>query len=425
MVESIYVLHVLLTLAVSAWPLAFARSTLKLGWINPFSIAWVIALPVQFMKLFAGPWVLLDKGLMDDGYQFALLMTNLAALAQWGGTVMFFDLSVLLKIERWLPWQDVTLRPRDFGRIKLLFLALFAVALTLLASAEFGVFNWLANPRTGYQMYRTGQGHWYAAAVNFLAVAYVFSVLHRPKATWVIANTALFLALAYLLGSKGNMLSIFVSGLVFLWFLGWRHLGKVFAIGTPILFAALLLNLFLALGDTFELQSILEYFDYYKNAADYYNAHLNGELPLFWGEVSISSLWSYVPRVLAPDKPTVYGILLVNEIFYPGQAELTNTPAFGGAVEQYADFGVVGVGLFNAVSSVTLFGGPLYYLLFRRPGAMLTRMTMASTLLVLAQYGPAFGSFLPSLLYLLMLAFVMLSLYGLRRPLAPLVQANG
>jgi hypothetical protein len=415
-VEPIYALHVLLTLMLSAWPVAFARITLKLGWINPFSIAWVIALPIQFMKLIAGPWVLLDDWLMDGGYQFALLMTNLAAFAQWGGTVIFFHLSGLLRIERWLPGQATELRQRDFGRAKLWFLALFTISLTLLASAEFGVLNWLANPRTGYQMYRTGQGHWFAAAVNFLSVAYVFAVLHKPKAGWVIANTALFLVLAYLLGSKGNMLSIFVSGLVFLWFLGWRHLGKVFAIGTPILFSALVLNLFLALGDAFELQAILEYFDYYKNAADYYSAHLQGQLPLFWGDVSLSSLWGYVPRALAPDKPSVYGILLINEIFYPGQAELTNTPAFGGAVEQYADFGVAGVLVFSAISSVTLLGGPVYYLLFQRPGINLRQMTLASTALVIGQYGPAFGSFLPSLLYAALLGFVLFSLYCLRRP---------
>src|SRR5450830_1500114 len=82
----------------------------------------------------------------------------------------------------------------------------------------------------------------------------------------------------------------------------------------------LLFNLYLALADQFDLQAIFEYFDYYKNAADYYRGYLSGEINLFHGDVLLTSLWSYVPRGIFPDKPIVYGILHVNEIFFPGQA---------------------------------------------------------------------------------------------------------
>jgi hypothetical protein len=185
-------------------------------------------------------------------------------------------------------------------------------------------------------------------------------------------------------------------------------------IGAPLLFALLLINLFLALGDAFELQSILEYFDYYKNAADYYNAHFKGELPLFWGDVTLSSLWSYVPRALAPDKPAVYGILLVNEHFFPGAAELTNTPAFGGAVEQYADFGVLGVLVFGFFSAQAVLTALISYLLFIRPGMKMQHVSVGTLALLLVQYAPAFGSFLPSALYLLLLGFVLVALRVMR-----------
>lgn len=408
--EPLYYLHPVMTLMLSAWPLWFATRTLQLRWFNPFSLSWLVGLPVQLMKLIAGPAVLLTEGLADKGYQFALLMTDLSFFAQLLGVTVFYRLAEYWRLDRFVANRELPLAGSDFARVKWFFVAIFWLSLLLLASAEFGIVNWLLNPRDGYQHYRTGQGHWYALAVNCLAAAYVMAVLQNPRPGRVMLTTTLYLGLSYLLGSKGTMLSLFVAGLIVLWFLRWKHLGKVTVIGMPLLFALLITNLLLALGDSFELQSVLEYFDYYKNAADYYTAHLSGELPLMWGEVMVSSLWAYVPRALVPDKPSVYGILLVNEFFYPGQAELTNTPAFGGAVEQYADFGLLGVIVFNALSSQTLSMAFLSYLTFRRPGLSLTRMSVGMTAVVLVQYAPAFGSFLPSLLYLSFLGLVLGSL---------------
>jgi len=418
--ELLYALHLPVTLLLSLTPLWFSVRVLRLPWINPFSIALAVALPVQLMKLLAGPLVLLDDGIFDVGYQFALLMTDVQSLAQLGGLLFFYKLAQALRLERFLPMKRVMLQAADFARTKWLFLALFGVAFFLLAHAEFGVLNWIANPRAGYQLYRTGQGQWYAMAVSCVAVAYLMDVLQKPRPGAIIVSTAFFMALVYLLGSKGNMLAVFVSALIFLWFLDWKHLGRVFLIGTPLLFGLLVVNLFLALGNAFDLQSVLEYFDYYKNAADYYNAYLNDQLPLFWGKVSLSSLWGYVPRSLAPDKPVVYGVLLVNEFFYPGQAELTNTPAFGGAVEQFADFGVIGVIVFGFFSSQSIVQGLLSYLIFRKPGIKLQAMSLGGVALLLIQFAPSFGLFLPGFLYVLLLGFVLFSMRVLRgRPTRP------
>lgn len=413
--EALAYLHALVTLALMAWPCWFAVRTLRLPALNPFALGFLATMPVQVMKLMVGPAVLLDAGLEDTGYQFALLMTNVSSLVQWAGAVFFFQLAAHGRLERYVASRQPDLAPQDFQRVKWLFLAMFWASLILLASAEFGLLNWVLNPREGYQHYRTGQGHWYALAVNALSVAYVLSVLQRPRPGRVIVTTIVYLALAYLLGSKGNLLSIFVSSLTFLWFLRWKHLGKVTLVGMPLLFSLLVVNLVLALGDAFELQSVLEYFDYYKNAADYYNAHLSGQLDLMWGEISLTSLWGYVPRALVPDKPSVYGILLVNEVFYPGQAELTNTPAFGGAVELYADFGVLGVAVFSFFGSQVIALALLSYLIFRKPGLSLQRVSVGLCAAVLIQYAPAFGSFLPFLFYAVFLALVLMALSISRR----------
>jgi hypothetical protein len=182
------------------------------------------------------------------------------------------------------------------------------------------------------------------------------------------------------------------------------------------LFGLLVFNLYLALGNIFELGHIVGYFDHFKNAADYYRGYLNNEVALFNGEVTLSSLWAYVPRAFWPEKPITYGMLHVNEIFYPNLAVMTHTPAFGGAVEQHADFGVIGVVIFGFFSPLAISTGLFSYLIFRRPGLRFDNITLATVLLILVQYAPSFGSFVPGGLYVLLLLVVLTLLRILRSP---------
>jgi len=413
---SIYFLNIAVSMLLLFWPVWFARTQLQLPWINPFSIVMIVTVPVELMRLFVGPFFLIEGGLFDSGYQYALLMSNVLALMQAAGAVFFFRYFRTMGVHRYLPFQRVTLDRRDMLRGSRLFLLVFCAALFALANAEFGVLNWFQNPRTGYQLYRAGQGHWYALATSALSVSFVLAFLARPRAGYLLLNLVVYLVLGYFLGSKAMLLSIFTATLVFLWFLRWRHIGKLILAGAPLLFGLLVINLYLALGDSFELASIIGYFDYLRNAADYYRSYLNNELELFYGQVAISSLWGYVPRVLWPDKPTVYGILYINEYFYPGLAGMSHTPAFGGAVEQHADFGPLGVVVLGFFSTQAILTGLMSYLIFRRPGLRFGHITLATILLMLVQYAPSFGSFLPGGLYLLVLLGVLAILRILRRP---------
>lgn len=411
---TIHALNIALALALIFAPVWFSRRYLRLPLLNPFTIAVVLSLPVQVMKLFAGPFLLIDEGLSDAGYQFALLMGNLLVVAQTAGLLFFFWLFRNARVEKSLPLQGIILKPRDLRRAARLLLLLFAASLYLLSSAEFGVWNWLANPREGYQLHRTGQGHWYALATSALGSSYLLYFLARPTAPSILRKLALFLALGYLLGSKFVLLSIFGAAIVFLWFIRWRHLGTLIVIGAPVVFGIALWNLYLSVGEGFDLTSIVEYFDYYKNAADYYREYLSGNVQLYLGEISLTSFWSYVPRALWPDKPVVYGVLIINELFYPGAAELTNTPAFGGAVEQFADFGVIGVLLLGFFSGQAVLTALLSYLIFVRPGVRFDRVSLAAVAMMLVQFAPAFGLYFPTGLYLTLLVFVLVMTLAVR-----------
>lgn len=404
-----FVLNLVAATLLILWPVWFSRRILHLPLLNPFTITLLISLPVEAMKLFGGPLVLLGDGLFDSGYQFAVLASNVLLVSQMVGLAFIFRCCTVFQVQQSLPLGRILLAPRGLRRAARLFLVLYLVAFWLLASSDFGLINWVINPREGYQLYRTGQGHWYALAISSLSVSMLLSFLAQPKPRSVLWRTPIYLGLAYLLGSKMVLLNIFTSTLIFLWFLDWKHLTKLLLFGAPLLFVVLIWNLFLALSDGFEVRAILEYFDFYKNAADYYHAYMNNEISLYWGKIASTSFTSYVPRALWTDKPSVYGILIINEIFYPGQAELTNTPAFGGAVEQFADFGFPGLVLNGLCGSFTILTAAASYLIFRNPGVDLRRVTPVIVVILLVQFVPTFGLFFPGLLYAILTLLVALT----------------
>jgi hypothetical protein len=420
----LYVLNLALAAAVLFVPAWFSRRYLGLPLLNPITITMLVWLPFELMKLLIGPAVLIDGGLWDSGFQYAILMANVFALSQTAGMVFFFKVAGAVRVDRYLPFRDMYMSPKHLARASYVFLAIFVFAFVSLANAELGVLAWLQNPRLGYQTYRVGQGHWYALAMSALAGATLLSFVATPRTWLVMAKSIVFLYLAYLLGSKGVMLGYFIAALVVLWFIRPRYVITALIMGAPVIFAVMVWNLYLALSNAFELQSIIEYFDYYRNGADYYRAVLNGEIPLFHGQVFVSSFWSYVPRALVPDKPFVYGVLHVNEIFFPGAAEETNTPAFGGAVEQYADFGAIGVVLFGFFSGQSTLNALLYYLVFRTPGFTLKRVTLGALIAFLALAAPNFGGFFPGALYWLFLAAVAVLIRAARLRLTPVQPAQ-
>lgn len=395
-------------------PVWFSIRYLDLPVVNPISIGFAINLPVQLMKFFIGPMTLIDDGLFDEAYQFSILMINIYVFAQTVGMIAFYRLFSAVRIERLIPFKRVSLSQADIKRSEFFFLLVFLLAMYFLASAEFGVGNWLLNPRTGYQLYRVGHGHLYAGAVSALSVALVLGCLSKPSPLGLAKVSVTYLGLGYLLGSKGLLLNIFLTVLVFLWFIRWRYLLQIMIGGGSAVFSLMVFNLYLAYGDSFEFQSVVSYFDYYKNSADYYREYLSGQIDLFYGEIAVTSFWSYVPRAIFPEKPMVYGMLLVNDIFFPGQAELTNTPAFGGAVEHFADFGVVGVLVYGLFSVQSMSVALLSYLIYRRPGVDFSKVGLFTVLLMVVQFSPAFGLFFPGLLYGVLLIVVSLGLKMMR-----------
>lgn len=95
--------------------------------------------------------------------------------------------------------------------------------------------------------------------------------------------------------------------------------------------------------------------------------------------------------------------------FFPGQAELTNTPAFGGAVEQFSDFGVMGMIIYRLFIMQSIFMALLSYLTYHRPGFDFNKIIL-STVLPIAIQPPAFALLFPGVLYVILIIEIALGL---------------
>jgi hypothetical protein len=177
----------------------------------------------------------------------------------------------------------------------------------------------------------------------------------------------------------------------------------------------MIFNLFLALGSDFYFKSIIEYFDHYINGASYYRSFYNGEVKLLYGEVFLTSFWDYIPRFIYPEKPVVYGKIIINELFFPGQAELTNTPAFGGAVTEFSDFGWFGLIFFGFFRQDTFLFALTGYWFYCNPKVTWDRISVATAVLLIAMYAPGYGAFFPFGLQLVLTFITLFTVYFFAR----------
>ena len=412
--ELLFCTNIVFVLITSCWPIWFSVQIVRLPHLNPINISFVVTVPVIISTLLLGPYFLIDEGLFDSGYQFSILMMSISNLFTAIGAYVAFKTSKSLCLERLLPFAGIKLTRRDLKRSEITLFTLFVIFFYLLASSEFGLVNWILDPRTGYQFYRTGQGHWYALGMSFLSAAFTCGVIKLNKPIDVVVKLLVYLPFCFLFGSKAYLLSFFIFTLILLWFMKWKSLKKFIAFGIPFIFLIMLFNFF---GNSNEviLEDVFSYFDYYKNAADYYKGYLSGNIDLFYGQVLISSLWEYVPRGIFPEKPYIFGGVLVADIFYPGAAEASHTPAFGGAVMNFADFGVFGVIILSFMSSQALITGLGSYLVYTKKMFNPFDINLLTVLIVLMLYTPQFGMFFPSLLYIIILGIVLVVVKITRR----------
>ena len=101
----VYFINITASMLLLFWPMWFARTQLRLRWLNPISIVLMVALPVELMKLYIGPLFLIEGGLFDVGYQYAILMANLLSVTTALGALFFFRFSKSMRAHRYLHFK--------------------------------------------------------------------------------------------------------------------------------------------------------------------------------------------------------------------------------------------------------------------------------------------------------------------------------
>ncbi len=329
---------------------------------NPVTIFFWLKLPIDIFKIIIGPLFIIQ---INDNYFYVGLAILLSAFSELLELFLFYFLKPFLnKIKINLNFNEYKVNKINYIPLSILFFFLFLVTFYLLATKEFGLINWLLNPREGYQLYRLGSGQYWALSVTFLSLSFSFLMLRQSTFFFRIVFFLIYAYFAFLLGSKGLLIEYFIFLMLILWLFKDKYINKIIIIGTPIIITGLLYNFYVSVSE-FNIDSLASYFSYYTNSGMYLKEYLDNKIQLYYGKIFLSDFWSLVPRSIYPNKPFAYGIVLINEYFFPGAAEQTNTPAFGGPIAYFADFGIFGVIIFTLLNPIIIFRSIFYLKLLK------------------------------------------------------------
>lgn len=229
--------------------------------------------------------------------------------------------------------------------VSILILAFMFLNLFLLAKIGGGGIKWFTNSRDAYIENKFGAGNFYLFWVWSISFFLIYKLYtKRPsslKSILKMTPSIIFcIAMSYFTGSKQNILIILLV-LMFYYTFFVRNIKMVkFAF-----FGSSLLMVFFAIqliqGTTNSVVGALSYFDYFQKTIEFVSRY--DEVGPKYGEAFLTSFWGYVPRFVAPDKPIIYGQLLIQNALYPGAAEQGYYPAFSSWSFLYLDFAWVGV----------------------------------------------------------------------------------
>lgn len=408
----LYSLNILIGVVLILSPIWWSTILLRLNSMNPVTIATLIFGPIEILKLISVNWFL-DDGIYNNYFQFALMMTNvqlfISLILLWLFHYKMSAYKIMSIIPTWGKYNS-----NNFKYLSIIFLILFGIAFLLLAESTGGLMDWLANPRESYMTKREAHGTLYALSINFLSVSFFFAGLAIKKSSRFAPLAIMYLIICAALGSKGFVLSFILFAFWIVWINGdMRNRSVLFLsiLGANII----LLAMFFSNRESIDLLEIMKYFDAYTNASWYYEDYLNGQIDLFHGDVFLTSFYEYIPRSFYPDKPYVYGILKIVDVYYPGGAEVGATPAFNGGVLYFADFGFIGLVIFSLFNlSLPLYFISLKYIVGALQDIKERSINGRTMIVMLVALAPMFGVFIPTTLFLIFIIILYVSIYFFR-----------
>ena len=272
-----------------------------------------------------------------ESYQKTVLEGWLLINILYSTLISFFIVAVLCgaktRRSKFVPQEALFSQTKDSKVF--FFLALMMLAVLIIISDG----RFLYSPRKAYELDRSGFGMFWV--MYYLALSVVFYVtMYKPRSRGKdVLLLCGFIYLYYLTGSKHLILSCLIAGYVVLTV---KHgsMPIVFKTFGGVLALMLLMLNFDQLGseDPF-FERVQRYFSSLSLAYELFSDLSTGRLQHGDGEVFMSSFWSYIPRIVYESKPSAYGPLVLNEIYFPGQAAAGLTVSFGPLSSSFYDFG--------------------------------------------------------------------------------------
>ncbi len=243
---------------------------------------------------------------------------------------------------------------RNLPAVASVFLALAVACFILLAWSGGGGMLWVTDPRYAYQHYRGGAGPFYVFGQFFLYCSFA-SVLfwtrgRRGALAKVVAVTLGYSMLAYFLGSKRGMVTMWLMTIVF-----QSYFIRRIRVSGMVIYGLVLTVVFLTLQAAYSgygLISAVGFFDYTDNMVRFFE--MNPQFSFMRGGALWSNLWSIVPRSLYPAKPDVYGLGYITEMVYPGAAGRGHFLGVLPWTLFYLDFGMLGVAAGGVATGLVL-----------------------------------------------------------------------
>ena len=231
--------------------------------------------------------------------------------------------------------------------------ACLGLSIVIYAPVLFEFRGLLSDPRQIYELTRTGYGQetFVSSTMAYMAVIFILFA-KRPwlMKAFVMAVAGIVLVLH---GSKEQILNVILLLLLFQVYIRGQKVALLPALLRSLAVAVVIIVLFavtLPLGGGLvdAVQEVSQYSAYTRNAMLVIDSHV----PLQYGRLTLeANVYSFIPRVLMPNKPKDFGPFYLAEEFYPAWFDAdTGSPDFGIGV-QYADFGLfamVGLAIFAA-----------------------------------------------------------------------------
>jgi hypothetical protein len=395
------------------------RSKFKYKFYSIPTFTLILSVPIIFLKRTG--CLLIDSIKIDNTYfQFSILMDNIQLIIMAiQVSLIVYNITFLERVFfgtfKWFKFLgNSNLDRRNTNLIFIFSFCLYLVFFLLLTNKNTSTLEWIANPRDGYQIGRSGAGLWYAFAIIFLGVNSVILFIYKTTSLKkIIIYSLIYSYLWYLFGGKAYIISFFTLVLLSATIhLTYKLVRRIFILASSLIFFILLLLFFnsgFEFGISESLDSIVSYFDHYYYSTLFYEDILNGKINYFFGEIYFTSFYKYIPRILFESKPFAYGSVLLNELYLPGMAELGITPEFAGQANYFADFGILGVLIFNLIDINYLIKTFFFVLVLKKANCHQELLKSKYFPIVVFSFAPAFSQFISFPFDFLLLLVVVLN----------------